>query len=80
MLTTTDDPIVEKGEYRFRYKSVNAFGDSLYSAELPVATLPLPQAPEPVEKIQAQSSKDSLTIQWAAPLVDPEKVLGFDLF
>lgn len=55
-LTTTDDPIVSFGEYRFRYKSVNAFGSSLYSPEIAVAAMPIPFVPEPVQKLQELSS------------------------
>ena len=76
-LTTAVDPIVTYGEYRFRYKSVNTFGSSAYSAELAVAVAPLPQAPEPVTKIQELNSKNSMTLSWAPPLVDPDRVLGY---
>ena len=79
-LTTAVDSIVAYTEYRFRYKSVNAFGSSIYSPELAVAALPLPEAPEPVTKVQELSSKTSLTIAWAAPLTDPETVFGTQLF
>ena len=79
-LTSSVDPIVPYGEYRFRYKSVNAFGSSPYSAELAVAAIPLPDAPEQVVKVQELSSKTSLTVAWAPPLVDPDRVRGFQLF
>ena len=71
-VTTANDPIVTFGQYRFRYKSVNAFGSSIYSPELPVAAIPLPATPDPVTKVQALSSKTSLVLAWTAPSVDPE--------
>lgn len=51
-LRTLIDPILPYGEYRFRYKSVNAFGSSAFSPELAVAAMPLPATPLPVQKVQ----------------------------
>lgn len=49
-LTAAVDPIIAYGEYRFRYKSVNAFGSSDYSTDLAVSAIPLPAAPASVQK------------------------------
>lgn len=78
-LTTTDDSIVSGNKYRYRIKSVNAYGSSEYSQELSVSIAPLPSAPDAVTKDESFSSKTSMMIQWIKPN-DVEPIIGYKLY
>lgn len=66
-LTVADDGLVPYSIYRFRVKTVNYYGNSDYSAELPVAVAPLPSQPPPVIKQQLFSSTTQINVKWAPP-------------
>lgn len=79
-LTVTDDGLVPYAEYRFRMKSVNAYGDSKYSPELAVSVAPLPSALDPVTKVQSLSTITSIMVAWTPPVADIEPIVGYQLF
>ena len=65
-LTTADDGLLSGGLYRFRTRSVNEYGNSAWSLELPVAVAPLPSKLDAPLKDQAASSSTAMRVTWTA--------------
>lgn len=64
-------------KYRFRYRAVNLYGNSLWSPTLDIVVAPLPS--QPAAPLRIASSPNSIHLEWGAPS-DTEPITGYQLF
>jgi hypothetical protein len=61
-------------KYRFRYRAVNQYGNSLWSPTLDLVVAPLPS--QPAAPLRVSSSPSRIHLEWVAPS-DTEPITGY---
>lgn len=76
-LTVADDALQQGIIYKLRSLAVNAYGSSELSEEVNAGVSSFPAKPNPVRKIQLESSKTSITLEWDTSADTELSVIGY---
>jgi hypothetical protein len=78
-VTVDDDLLVSGTIYKFKYRAVNAYGDSSWSEELDAGVSSLPAKGAQVRRVLYESTETQITLEWDTVADTELPVIGYTL-
>lgn len=74
-----DDSLIAGTIYKFKYRAVNAYGDSAWSEELNAGVSSLPDKATQLRRVLSESTETSVTLEWDTVSDTELPVIGYTL-